>query len=213
MPPIPPVKRLLTAQEPKYSEKKRPPAQIEDAYRAVWRSPFVRDTLGIPDGVGFSAYPSGGEEFASYLTREKTIEANTGVDPWNYIEAGMLAADKPTERNIMAHEIGHAYGKSAFPSYPYVTGRGRIPITPKTPTEETAVALLSPYSQRSPEEGLAQAYTNAVDFLSKTAKDTADFRETLGMYEGNTPGAGSIVRDLLKARPIYDKHPLKRAIR
>lgn len=64
-----------------------------------------------------------------------------------------------------------------------------------------------------PDEAFAQAYTNAAGFLSETAGDTTGFREKLGRYEGNTPGAGAIVRDLLMARPIYRQHPLRGAIR
>lgn len=64
-----------------------------------------------------------------------------------------------------------------------------------------------------PDESLAQAYTNAVDFLSRTNADTSGYREMLGRYEGNTPGAGAVVQDLLRARPVYSKHPLKGVIR
>jgi len=64
-----------------------------------------------------------------------------------------------------------------------------------------------------PNEAFAQAYTNAAGFLSETAGDTTGFREKLGQYEGNTPGAGAIVRDLLRGRPIYKQHPLKGVIR
>lgn len=64
-----------------------------------------------------------------------------------------------------------------------------------------------------PDEAFAQAYTNAAGFLSETAGDTTGFREKLGRYEGNTPGAGAIVRDLLTARPIYRQHPLRGVIR
>lgn len=63
------------------------------------------------------------------------------------------------------------------------------------------------------DEAFAQAYTNAAGFLSETAGDTTGFREKLGRYEGNTPGAGAIVRDLLTARPIYRQHPLRGVIR
>lgn len=64
-----------------------------------------------------------------------------------------------------------------------------------------------------PQESLAQAYTNAVDFLSRTGADTSEYRKMIGQYEGNTPGAGAIVQDLLRSRPVYQKHPLKGVIR
>jgi hypothetical protein len=65
----------------------------------------------------------------------------------------------------------------------------------------------------SPDEAFAQAYTNAIDFLSRTASDTSKYRELLGRYEGNTPGVGAIVLDLLRTNPVYSKHQLKKEIR
>lgn len=97
---------------------------------------------------------------------------------------------------------------------------------PMDPSEVKAIQALDPYyaiagiSAREPDtvitdpdESFAQAYTNAAGFLSETAGDTTGFREKLGRYEGNTPGAGAIVRDLLRGRPIYRQHPLKGVIR
>jgi hypothetical protein len=69
------------------------------------------------------------------------------------------------------------------------------------------------YLETDPKEAFAQAYTNAAGFLSETANDTTDFRNKIGRYEGNTPGAGAIVLDLLKGNPIYKNHPLKSIIR
>ena len=97
---------------------------------------------------------------------------------------------------------------------------------PMTPSEVKAIQALDPYYAiggvsamdpntviTGPKESFAQAYTNAAGFLSETAGDTTGFREKLGRYEGNTPGAGAIVRDLLTGRPIYKQHPLKGVIR
>jgi hypothetical protein len=69
------------------------------------------------------------------------------------------------------------------------------------------------YAATDPDESFAQAFTNAAGFLSETGADTTGYREKLGRYEGNTPGAGAIVRDLLRGRPIYNRHPLKGVIR
>ena len=97
-----------------------------------------------------------------------------------------------------------------------------------TPSEKEAFANLDRYyalgGERTegdgskvlvtnPDEAFAQAYTNAIDFLSRTSTDTSKYRELLGRYEGNTPGAGAIVLDLLRTNPVYSKHPLKREIR
>jgi hypothetical protein len=107
---------------------------------------------------------------------------------------------------------------------PILFGMGRKKVTrPMTPSEQEALRALDRYYMfgrvrsndiaTDPDESFAQAYTNAANFLSETASDTTGFRERLGRYEGNTPGAGGIVRDLLIGRPIYSKHPLKGVIR
>lgn len=101
--------------------------------------------------------------------------------------------------------------------------RMRDAFQPMPPSEVRAIQALDPYyaiggirsgeAVTDPSESFAQAYTNAAGFLSETAGDTTGFREKLGQYEGNTPGAGAIVRDLLTARPIYRQHPLRGVIR
>ena len=95
-----------------------------------------------------------------------------------------------------------------------------------SPSEVAAFEALSPYysfagrsrwdSGRAigdPSESFAQAFTNAADFLSRTSSDTTGYRQLLGRYEGNTPGMGGIVADLLERNPIYSNHPLHGLIR
>jgi hypothetical protein len=99
---------------------------------------------------------------------------------------------------------------------------------PMPPSEVAAMQALDPYygigelrqsglgelyAATNPNEAFAQAFTNAAGFLSETGADTTGYREKLGRYEGNTPGAGAIVRDLFTANPIYKNHPLKGLIR
>lgn len=191
---------------------KRSSSAMADAYSQAWRSPFVRDTLGIPEGVGMVARPEGNGPMASYLPFDKTIYANTLRDPQMYPMAGASPADTPSERNILTHELGHAYGKKAFPSLitPLIAPP---PTKPMSRKEEDARMMLSEYGQTSPDEALANAYVNATGFLSETAQDTTGFRNKLGAYEGNTPGAGSIVKDLLTAKKVYANHPLRKVIR
>lgn len=212
MPPTTPPKRQVAAKRKSAPPAKRSESQMAAAYENVWRSPFVRDTLGVPSGVGMMALPMESEAFAEYTPANRTIAANTRRDPAMYPMAGASPADTPSERTIMAHELGHAYGKSAFPSLqtPMIAP---APTGKMTAREEDARMALSQYGQTSPDEALAQAYTNAVSFLSETAPDTTGFRQRLGELEGNTPGMGSIVRDLLRARAVYKNHPLKGAIR
>lgn len=213
MPPKPPTKRQVAAKrKPLPPPAKRSAQAMESAYSTQWNSPYVRDTLGVPAGVGMMAAPMQSESFAEYDPSDRTIYANVMRDPRMYPMAGATPADLPSERNILTHELGHAYGRSTFPSLkgPMLAPK---PTGPLTAREEEARALLSSYGQTSEAEALAQAYTNAAGFLSETAGDTTDFRNKLGRYEGNTPGAGAIVRNLLTARPIYQQHPLRGVIR
>lgn len=95
-----------------------------------------------------------------------------------------------------------------------------------TPSEVAAFEALSPYymfagrSAIEPTrvigtdaERFAQAFTNAIDFLARTSANTKGYRELIGRYEGNTPGMGGIVADLLERNPIYSDHPLHGLIR
>lgn len=212
MPAVPPPKRQVAARRKAPTPTKRSESQMASAYEKVWRSPFVRDTLGVPSGVGMMALPMDSDAFAEYSPADRTISANIRRDPAMYPMAGASPADSPSERSIMAHEIGHAYGKAAFPSLK-APMLAPAPSGKMTPREADARMALSEYGQTSPDEALAQAYTNAVSFLSETAPDTTGFRQKMGEYEGNTPGMGAMVRDLLRAKPIYQKHPLRSVIR
>lgn len=96
-----------------------------------------------------------------------------------------------------------------------------------SPSESAAIRALDTYYAQNKEslwggkysdledptgEGFAQAFTNAAEFLAENAKGVQrNYRERLGQLEGNTPGAGQIVQDLL-SRDIYAQHPLQRVI-
>ena len=100
-------------------------------------------------------------------------------------------------------------------------------MKPMPPSEIAAIKALDPYysigglyrkgfsdvAATNPDESFAQAFVNASDYLSKTAADTTGYREKIGQYEGNTPGSGAIVRDLLMGNKAYANHPLKKLIR
>lgn len=192
---------------------------MAQAYRQVWKSPYVQDTLGMRTNEVVMAPVSldpaleeRDDTMAKYSPRLNMIFANVSKDPRMYPMAGAPPADQPSERNILTHEVGHAYGQKAFPSFP-MTAALAPSTPPTTERERTARELLSPYGQTSPEEAMAQAYVNATTFLSETAPDTAGFRQRIGALEGNTPGMGGIVRDLLKNQSIYRQHPLRGVIR
>lgn len=108
-----------------------------------------------------------------------------------------------------------------------VTGdHARSGMFPKaSPAEVQAFRDLDPYYREGREvrfgggttdydgESFAQAFTNAMGFLSDNASGVQpNYRERIGRLEANTPGAGQIVRDLLN-KPVYAKHPLKSVIR
>lgn len=140
-------------------------------------------------------------------------------------KAGREATTFDRDKNTVAEPIRKP---NRFPWY-QLDKRTIMKERPMLPSEAKAMGALNKYYafaapvnndytgkqyiESRPREAFAQAYTNAAGFLSETANDTTDFRNKIGRYEGNTPGAGAIVLDLLKGNPIYKNHPLKSIIR
>ncbi len=212
----PPRKIAAKKKSPEQQPQKpvvRSPDAIAREYEQTWRGPFVQDTLGVPRGVQMvTDVIDDPEMMAEY--QGKTVYANTRNDPNARQNAGAMPADSPSVRNILTHELGHAKeSQAAFPSYFAVNRPAVQEPDGKSKAEDDARYAISPYYRENPSEAFAQSFVNASDFLSKTAADTAGYREKLGQYEGNTPGAGAIVRDLFMANPIYKKHPLKGIIK
>ena len=208
------VKKKATAQQPAKPVVRSPDAVARE-YEKTWRSPFVQDTLGVPRGVQIVTDDIKDQTMmAQYEPAYKTVYANIGNDPNARRNDGAMPADSPSVRNILTHELGHAKeSKEAFPSY-FAVNRPMVQEPDgKSKAEDDARYAISPYYRENPSEAFAQSFVNASDYLSKTAADTTGYREKLGQYEGNTPGAGAIVRDLFVGNPIYKNHPLKGLIR
>jgi hypothetical protein len=117
-------------------------------------------------------------------------------------------------RNTLIHEMGHKYASDnraldkaeAAYQYPYSDPMNAVYATKPA---DKAYAKIDTYGATGPREGYAQAFKNAFNFLGETARDTEmDYRKLAGDLEGNTPGMGMIVQDLMK-RPIFAKHPLQ----
>jgi hypothetical protein len=103
------------------------------------------------------------------------------------------------------------------------SGNGMFPKV--APSEVAAFKALDPYYRQGKQsrmdggrteyegESFAQAFTNAMGFLEENAQGvTPSYRERIGQLEGNTPGAGQILQDLLR-KPIYANHPLRKVIK
>jgi hypothetical protein len=175
------------------------------------------------------------DKFPSYFAVNRpNITKNLAADE-NFSYVGKQPLDKI---NIWQRQKGRVVDDKEFdlnknvvteknkPKYFGMFGSKDVDRTISQP-EKTAIEALDRYYalggmrsmfggeflETDPNEALAQAYTNAAGFLSETANDTTDFRNKIGRYEGNTPGAGAIVLDLLKGNPIYKNHPLKSIIR
>ena len=212
------VARLGGGSQPppaKRRDPKRTPDAVARDYEQTWRSPFVQDTLGVPRGVQMVTDDIGDDTMmAQYEPAYKTIFANIHNDPNARRNDGAMPADSPSVRNTLTHELGHAKeSREAFPSYFAVNRPSVQEPNGKSKAEDDARYAVSPYYRENPSEAFAQSFVNASDYLSKAAADTAGYREKLGAYEGNTPGAGAIVRDLLLGNPKYAQHPLRKVIR
>lgn len=206
------AKKKAVAQQPTKPVVRSPEAVARE-YEKTWRGPFIQDTLGVPRGVQMVTDDIDDDTMMAQY-EGNTIYANARNDPNARRNDTAMPADSPSVRNILTHELGHAKeSPAAFPSY-FAVNRPMVQEPDgKSKVEDDARYAVSPYYRENPSEAFAQAFTNAAGFLSETGADTTGYREKLGRYEGNTPGAGAIVRDLFTANPIYKKHPLKGLIR
>lgn len=124
-------------------------------------------------------------------------------------------------------DVLNAEVRRTHPSWSSEKDMTYMPVSALPGPESSAIKALDWYYSQSKEtpfgerfsdfynptsEAFAQAFTNATEFLAENAKGVQrNYRERLGQLEGNTPGAGQIVQDLL-SRDIYAQHPLQRVI-
>lgn len=92
-----------------------------------------------------------------------------------------------------------------------------------SPAEKKAFAALDPYysgndgKTRSHTdfgsgfgESFAQAFVNAMQYIRENGQKLQDnYRERAGQLEGNTPGMGQLVSDIL-GKDIFSSHPLRK---
>jgi hypothetical protein len=195
----------------------------------------IRTAKNVLTHEGAHSLPNKEDKFPSYFAVNRpTITKNLAADE-NFSYVGKQPLDKI---NIWQRQKGRVVDDKEFdlnknvvteknkPKYFGMFGSKDVD-RPISQPEKTAIEALDryyalggigsslgkEYLQTSSNEAFAQAYTNAAGFLSETANDTTDFRNKIGRYEGNTPGAGAMVLDLLKGNPIYKNHPLKSIIR
>jgi hypothetical protein len=120
---------------------------------------------------------------------------------------------KKSGAKTFKHEMGHRFASNSekdvsggaydYPSY-LSTNSNR---DGKLKTD--AILKVDAYGAQSSSEAYAQAFRNAFNFLAETARDPKmDYRKFAGDLEGNTPGMGMIIQDLMKL-PIFAKHPLQ----
>ncbi len=175
------------------------------------------------------ALPRGFPSYYAVKRPQMRTLVESGKLPYNEQEAlGWVNVDSNEYPDRMSTEFDVAKNQVTERTPRWLGLSVKESTRPMRPSEQKALQALDRYyafGERvpaftsdpvfgtNPDEAFAQAYTNAAGFLSETAGDTTGFRERLGRYEGNTPGAGAIVRDLLRGRPIYKQHPLKGVIR
>lgn len=127
------------------------------------------------------------------------------------------AKDPHELRNVLIHEAGHRVRARGFG---FGAPGNKAPFKLPDGTPSSARAKVDEYYQSSPNEGYAQAFRNAYNMLSYSApallSDPTITREkvlnALAQIEARTPGAGEIVRDLLK-KDIFRGHPMSKFVR
>jgi hypothetical protein len=173
----------------------------DSLYSAVGVPSFL-NTFEPQKGLGqlYGEYDFGFDQVAMNRDRSKYDSTSSNA-------ATQMLANDP--RSVFIHEMGHKFksgGKEfvptnvlPFPSSYYMRDR----------PEGKASLALNEYYTKDQHEGAAQAFKNAWGFLAETAKDPKqDYRKLAGDMEGNTPGMGLIIQDLMKL-PIFAKHPLQ----
>ncbi len=125
-------------------------------------------------------------------------------------------------KEVLIHEMGHAFravhGESNPERWKAIERQLLADPSESQQTKDRIASSelkraskeIDPYYRDNPdEEKYAQAFVNAYRYLTDTAKDPKmDYRGYLGKLEGNTPGTGDIVLDLLKTK-LFQKHPLQ----
>jgi hypothetical protein len=128
------------------------------------------------------------------------------------VEGNSLGEDR---RRTLTHEYGHAYHASELGGRQDL-GQFIVPTTPPSnPAEARARKGVGYYSQTNVQEGVAEAYADAMGFLQRTVDPsmTRDaFAAELAKIEARTPGTGGIVQRLL-AKDVFANHPGRRFYR
>lgn len=183
---------------------------------SLFKSPLA-DSLYSTSQMPKQLYSLGssGDVLGRYEHETRKLGMNSNKDSYPSSYSGLnlpFPADGRSPESSFVHEMGHSFQASpkssevfTFVSSPQANNKS------KSVSVKTAHSKLDKYSQDSkhPEEMKAQAFVNAFRYLSETAKDPQlDFRRLAGDLEGNTPGMGMIVQDLIKL-PLYQNHPLR----
>jgi hypothetical protein len=198
----PPEKPLTTEQKVNsaygrydFDKKKKIPRTAADVGVPSWldslyKSPFadsLYQTSNVPRGLG--VVPQG--EPSSTVGVYQNLPDFVGIKP--------SKSELYTPRETLAHEMGHKY----------VPTKRDVSLNAAFTPLDKSNEKLDPYYATDPSEGYAQAFKNAFNFLAETARDPKmDYRKFAGDLEGNTPGMGMIIQDLMKL-PIFAKHPLQ----
>jgi len=127
-----------------------------------------------------------------------------------------VSSDDPYgQEHILAHEMGHRKQLGSLP-FTVPDKRFAIPSKATSPLQQKALDKINDYSKAGPREAYAESFAAAFQALRNMAnpnnefiKDENKLRNSLGEAEGQYPGLGSILSELLK-EPIYKEHPLQK---
>lgn len=191
---------------------------------SLYKSPVADSLYGIvdvPSSLGVVPPDMEATTAGMYTPNTGDISMNKAPSAYDRIKVG---ASSWNPRDALIHEMGHKnrndtktnidnyrlsprlYSNAEIEATKDASAKGQNYVVFK---EDKARNSVDSYYKRKPEEAYAQAFKNAFNFLSETAlKPDMDYRKFAGDLEGNTPGMGLIVQDLMK-RPIFAKHPLQ----
>jgi hypothetical protein len=193
----------------KYRDKEEVPAWMDKLFKSPLADTLYELNAGSVPNLGSSRNPAVWGQIENLLQadmfgrRYLNDVVTMNPDSMKYREAPTRYRDASPldKRNVFIHEMAHVTDK----------GRDNFPFKPVAKLgRDGADKLDSYYAQsRNVDESFAQAFVNAFNFLSETAKNpTMDYRKFAGELEANTPGMGIILEDLLKSN-VYNEHPLR----
>lgn len=186
---------------------------LEQLYKSGLADTLYKATKGVPRDLGTSTV----DNYAAFVSPLGSVHMNTNREKYNDV----IGMGEGSPDDTFIHEIGHLYDqpdnlppmKTSEPALWVMDprkGDKRYWRDGKPSLYAAAIERVDPYYRKSEDEAVSQAFTNAIKLLR--SNDTTNVRQRIGEMESETPGMGTITRDLLN-KPVFANSPFRQVIR